>query len=214
MSSDFDPQRTQPLGPGFDPQRTQPYTPNTPGFDPQRTQPYNPTFDPQRTQPLPPGADFGRPQPFVPPPGGQSFDPKRTQVIGGGAAPGKEATFDPTRTQIYQGPGVSPLLRQAPQNRKIVGWLVSFTLHPNGVDFRLYEGRNTIGTDHRCDIVINDPAASGHHLTILYRAGEFLFRDELSTNGTFVNGEMQNEGKLRDGDVIKVGNTEFRFRTI
>ncbi|MCX8111765.1 MAG: FHA domain-containing protein [Bacteroidia bacterium] len=142
--------------------------------------------------------------------GAQPFDPKRTQIVSseGSALP------DPTRTQIYQGPGASPQPRQAPQNRKIVGWLISFSLHPNGVDFRLYEGRNTIGTDPKCDIVIHDPAASGHHLTILYRAGQFLFRDELSTNGTFINGTMQNEGVLQDGDRIQIGHTEFRFRTV
>lgn len=178
----------------FDPQRTQPFGigGSASGGDPQRTQHY-----------VPPSTPPGQ--------GGQPFDPKRTQVVGGGTT---GTNFDPSRTQVYQGPGVSPQPRPAPQNRKIVGWLISFTLHPNGVDFHLYEGRNTIGTDPKCDIVINDPAASGHHMTILYRAGQYLFRDELSTNGTFINGVMVNDGMLQDGDMIRIGNTEFRFRTV
>ncbi|MEN3040597.1 MAG: FHA domain-containing protein [Bacteroidia bacterium] len=197
MTDNFDPQRTQPFSPG----------PIPPGqnFDPQRTQVYNPS------QPPIVGPDPNQVPSYSPPGGGgQIFDPKRTQVIGGGQA----GTFDPTRTQVYQGPGVSPQIRPAPQNRKIVGWLISFTLHPNGVDFRLYEGRNTIGSDPKCDIPLNDLGVSAHHLTILYRAGQFLFRDELSTNGTFINGEMVNEGTLKDGDIIRIGNTEFRFRAV
>lgn len=175
-----------------------------------RTQGMPERVDPDRTQfmgsPPPPAV------PGTPGPGAAPFDPKRTQVVGGGtpgAAPG-----DPKRTQVYQGPGVSPVQRQAPQNRKLVGWLVSFTLHPNGVDFRLYEGKNTIGSNPNSDIVLNDPGVSGLHMTILYRAGKYRFKDEFSTNGTFVNGEMVEEGELHDGDILKLGETELRFRTI
>lgn len=169
--------------------------------------------DPKQTQPL--GSQSGsfpdpqRTQHYVPPPtfsANEPFDPRKTQVMG--PTPG----FDPTKTQVYQGPGAIPQLRPAPQNRKLVGWLISYTLHPNGVDFRLYEGRNLLGSDPKCDILLNDPKVSGHHLTILYRAGQFIFRDELSTNGTFINGIMVNEGSLQDGDVIRVGDTELKLR--
>lgn len=184
------------------------------GFDPKKTQPYNPGIpapnpDLQRTQHFPPPG-FPTPEPQ----GGQPFDPKRTYVANPGmpAYPMPGQPFDPTRTQVYEGPGVSPQQRSAPQNRKIVGWLISYTLHPNGVDFRLYEGRNTLGSDHKCDIIIRDPKVSGHHLTILFRAGQFLFRDELSTNGTLINGAMANEGVLQDGDYLQLGDTILRFR--
>ncbi len=176
-----------------------------------RTQPRPERIDPERTQfmgsPPPPPVPGASPNP-----GAAPFDPKRTQVVGGGV-PGA-APADPKRTQVYQGPGVSPVQRQAPQNRKLVGWLVSFTIHPNGVDFRLYEGKNTIGSNPTCDVVLNDTGVSGHHLTILYRAGKYRFKDEFSTNGTFVNGEMVEEGELQDGDILKLGETELRFRTV
>ncbi len=174
-------------------------------FDPKKTQPYSGEESPKvdRTRILGvPGS--GEATPGSPPP----FDPKRTHVMGQGGA-----AVDPGKTQIYQGPGVSPQ-RQVPQNRKLVGWLVSFTLHPNGVDFRLYEGRNTIGSRPDCDIVLQDAQVSGHHLTILYRAGKYRFKDELSTNGTFVNGEMVDEGELQDGDILKIGTVEMKFRTV
>ncbi len=194
----------------------------------------NEPFDPQKTQPIQAGqesfgpsginpADLGRTQvmgptspvsssslPGTPP---APFDPKKTQVMPTGPA---SAGFDPTKTQVYQGPGVSPAQRPAPQNRKLIGWLVSFTLHPNGVDFRLYEGKNTIGTSPACDIILQDPQVSGHHLTLLIRPGSdtVRFKDEFSTNGTLINGTPLDEGVLRDGDIIKVGNTELRFRSV
>ncbi|HAI76461.1 MAG TPA: hypothetical protein DCM08_09445 [Microscillaceae bacterium] len=101
------------------------------------------------------------------------------------------------------------------QGRKLAGWLVSFTIDPNGADYRLYEGRNVIGSDQACDIIVpNDPAVSGKHLTILHRMGHFKFRDELSTNGTFVNDVFEEEGNLKDGDIIRIGDTIFKFRSI
>lgn len=125
------------------------------------------------------------------------------------------------KTQIFTGDApqttASPQVRQQPvqSGRKLVGWLVSFTIDVNGVDFRLYEGRNTIGSDPACDIVVsNDGAVSGKHLTILNRMGSFKFKDELSTNGTFINEVFEEEGNLKDGDTIKIGATIFKFRTI
>lgn len=135
-----------------------------------------------------------------------------------------ESTNQPTssqpgnlaKTQIYTGEETSagqPLPKAAP--RKLVGWLVSFTVDPNGADFRLYEGRNSVGSDSANDVVVrNDSAISGKHLTILYRMGGFKFKDELSTNGTYVNNAFTEEGDLKDGDTIRVGNTTFKFRTV
>jgi len=97
--------------------------------------------------------------------------------------------------------------------RKLVGWLVSFTMDALGTDFKLREGRNIIGSDGACDIVIPDSQVSGKHLTILYRMGDFKFKDELSTNGTFINEEFVEEGNLKDGDTIRIGQTIFKFRT-
>ncbi len=140
--------------------------------------------------------------------------------FGGGGSTGQS---DLGRTQIYGsqdsyggGSFSSDFQPSAPSiGRKMVGWLVSFTIDSNGADFRLYEGRNLIGSDTSCDIIVrNDAAVSGHHLTILHRMGQFKFKDELSTNGTFINDVFEEEGNLKDGDVVKMGDTIFKFRSI
>jgi hypothetical protein len=126
---------------------------------------------------------------------------------------------DLNKTQIFQGGNQNEEATfssmKNTSGRKLVGWLVSFTMDENGVDFRLYEGRNIIGSDPACDIVVaNDHTVSLKHLTILFRMGVYKFKDEMSTNGTFINEEFMEEGNLIDGDMVKVGNTVFRFRTV
>lgn len=122
------------------------------------------------------------------------------------------------KTQIAGAAGapetVDEAMLHSSADRKLMGWLVTFDRAPMGQDFRLREGRNVIGTAPDCDIRLDgDSNISGRHLTILFRLGEVLFRDELSTNGTFINGNLANEGRLRDGDVIRVGATHLLFRS-
>ncbi len=98
------------------------------------------------------------------------------------------------------------------QERKLVGFLVSYDLDERGKSFPLFEGKNLVGSDRGCDIVIeNIPAVSAKHLTILYRNNLFLFKDEFSTNGTYINGEMQSEGQLDKECVITIGGVRIYF---
>lgn len=132
----------------------------------------------------------------------------RTQIFTGGGSVDQNFGFPTNST-----PQFKPT--QASTGRKLVGWLVSFTIDPNGADHKLYEGRNLIGSDPMCDITVqNDAAVSSKHLTILHRMGHFKFKDELSTNGTFINDVFEEEGNLKDGDMIRIGDTIFKFRSI
>lgn len=101
------------------------------------------------------------------------------------------------------------------ENRRVVGWVISFTLASSGRDFRLYEGENRIGRDARCEIQLpGNPKISPVHLVIIYRNGYFSFRDENSDQGTFINGRRMESGVLHDRDEIIIGNQIFRFRTV
>ncbi len=61
------------------------------------------------------------------------------------------------------------------------------------------------------DVVVGDPATSGHHGRIEVRNGSFWISDLGSTNGTLVNGEPVIEKELSDGDMIAVGQNTMRF---
>ncbi len=95
---------------------------------------------------------------------------------------------------------------------KIVGWLISYTTNPDGEDNRLFAGYNRIGANPVCDIVLRDETVSGSHAIIVYRDGRFLIKDDLSRNGTFVNGrEISEAHPLQSYDQIRIGNTYMTF---
>jgi hypothetical protein len=97
-------------------------------------------------------------------------------------------------------------------DRQLVGWLVTFTGHPEGKDFRLRAGVNRIGARGQCDIIIDDDAVSSSHALIVCREGDCSIRDDFSTNGTFVNDVRVTETqKISSKDRLRIGNTELQL---
>jgi len=95
---------------------------------------------------------------------------------------------------------------------KLIGWIANFTRNPDGEDYRLRAGRTVLGANPNCDIVIEDEAVSGVHASIVYRNGRCFIKDELSSNGTFVNGvEVDEPRPLQSYDLIRIGNTTLTF---
>ncbi|MDR3261679.1 MAG: FHA domain-containing protein [Tannerella sp.] len=99
--------------------------------------------------------------------------------------------------------------------RKLVGWIVSYSFDKTGADFRLYEGRNEIGRNVECNITVPDKTMSGKHATILFKNDIFKIKDELSSHGTWVNGrDIEDEHvEIHDNDMIRLGETVFKFKT-
>jgi hypothetical protein len=100
--------------------------------------------------------------------------------------------------------------------RKLVGWMVSYTLNEFGIDFRLYEGQNTIGREINSNIRINgDNLISSKHGMILFRNGSLYYKDEMSTNPSFLNQNEIMPGetvRIKDGDTLRLGKNDFIFR--
>jgi hypothetical protein len=69
----------------------------------------------------------------------------------------------------------------------------------------------SIGRAPDNDVVVGDPATSGHHGRIEVRGGSFWISDLGSTNGTLVNGQPVIEQQLSDGDMIAIGQNTLRF---
>jgi pSer/pThr/pTyr-binding forkhead associated (FHA) protein len=115
---------------------------------------------------------------------------------------------------VLQKDGGEVVERQYRDARKLVGWLVTYSFDPMGADFRIYEGRNTVGRDVDCNITVPDRMISGKHATILFKNGIFKIPDELSSYGTLVNdNDIEDEHVvIRDNDAIKMGETVFKFK--
>ncbi len=96
----------------------------------------------------------------------------------------------------------------------IVGWLVPL----NGVNayqtWRLRPGLTKIGTAPPSDIVVNDGFMSTEHCTITSSPAGFTLHDGGSTNGCYVNDRKVAKQDLVDNDVIMLGKTNLKFKSI
>jgi FHA domain-containing protein len=73
-------------------------------------------------------------------------------------------------------------------------------------------GGVSLGRSADADIRLDDRYASGIHARVLNRSGGYFVEDMNSTNGTLLNSrELHGEAELTPGDVIRIGDTEFRF---
>ena len=64
------------------------------------------------------------------------------------------------------------------------------------------------------DIILRDPATSGHHARVERRGDQFWIVDLGSTNGTLVNGEPVQEKELSNGDRVTIGQNSVNFSLI
>jgi chromosome segregation ATPase len=71
--------------------------------------------------------------------------------------------------------------------------------------------RTTIGRTPDNDIRIDAEFISRHHAVVLLYGTKTVIEDLNSTNGTFVNSERINRRTLKEGDIVTLGKSEFRF---
>ena len=64
------------------------------------------------------------------------------------------------------------------------------------------------------DLILRDPATSGHHARVERRGVAFWIVDLGSTNGTLVNGEPIQEKELNHGDRITIGQNAVHFSVL
>jgi FOG: FHA domain len=73
-------------------------------------------------------------------------------------------------------------------------------------------GGLSIGRSKESDVQIEDRYASGFHARVFSRGGRHFVEDMDSTNGTLLNdATLKGEAELIDGDVVRIGDTEFKF---
>jgi pSer/pThr/pTyr-binding forkhead associated (FHA) protein len=93
--------------------------------------------------------------------------------------------------------------------------LIQFTESGAGIKLTLEKQRTTIGRDASNDISLDDELVSKEHAVLEIISTEegvtFLIQDLNSTNHTFVNDERVDLHKLKDGDLIRIGMSDFRF---
>ena len=82
----------------------------------------------------------------------------------------------------------------------------------SGRVFEIDTAALTVGRGDPNDIPLEDEFASTQHARLEARKDGVWVEDIGSTNGTVVNGtRIDGPWKLSPGDVIRVGDTDFRF---
>ncbi|MDH5368515.1 MAG: FHA domain-containing protein [Gammaproteobacteria bacterium] len=93
--------------------------------------------------------------------------------------------------------------------------IIQFTENGAGLKLSLEKQRTTIGRDAGNDIRLDDELVSKEHAVIEIISSEekveFFIQDLKSTNHTFVNDSPVDIHKLKDGDLIRIGMSDFRF---
>jgi pSer/pThr/pTyr-binding forkhead associated (FHA) protein len=75
----------------------------------------------------------------------------------------------------------------------------------------LLTDRTTIGRVDDNTFHIADASVSSHHCEVHLRGNEIFIRDLNSTNGTFINNDKINEGSLKPGQTLRLGQVELKL---
>ena len=130
-------------------------------------------------------------------PGAQLIDPDRNE------AAGTDPMIAATRRQLA---ARAPETYSAP----IPSGARLFRVGSNQA-FAMLDGSAMIGRDRDSDLVVPGPAVSRRH-GIVRRSPRGYVLTDVSRNGTYVNGRrVRGAQLLRTGDVVRIGDEEFRF---
>ena len=77
-------------------------------------------------------------------------------------------------------------------------------------EFDLSKEKVTVGRKPSNDIILDDPTVSGVHAAFLHMQHTYI-EDLSSTNGVKLNGKAVNKRQLNHGDIVLIGQHEFKF---
>lgn len=85
-----------------------------------------------------------------------------------------------------------------------------------GRELALPQGEPVLGRSSKADIFVGGNNVSGKHARLhVSEHGTVVVEDLESTNGTWVNGDrLLKPAQLSDGDVVRLGDVDLRFRSI
>lgn len=174
-------------------------------FDPFGAPASAPPTTPRQAAPAPP---------VTPTPPAASPRKKATEYIPGNRDPFAAPPAGPSPPAAAAAHNASQ--NQAAIGRRIVGWVITFDEHPDGLSFLLREGRNVVGRDTESDIAVGwDHTVSGTHAFLIWRLGRARVADANTQNGTFLNEEdVLGQIEVHDGDVLRVGRTRLLIRLL
>ena len=80
-----------------------------------------------------------------------------------------------------------------------------------GHQYKIKINQTMIGRSINADIQIDDDSASRDHAFIIRDGDGYRVRDNASKNGCFVNDAKVDDARIKDGDLLRIGKTIFKF---
>lgn len=96
----------------------------------------------------------------------------------------------------------------------ISGWLVVMSGEHKNKVFTFHEGKSKVGNGADCELRIQIESVSRHHAMIIAKDGNYTITDLNSTTGTYVNNFQISSREVIDGDIVKLGDIEFKFKCL
>ena len=96
----------------------------------------------------------------------------------------------------------------------VAGVLVAIEGELKGGVFKLFDGENKLGRSESNDVCLASKWISREHAMLVHQDGVFAIVPLTEKNRTYVNDREVDGAELSDGDVVRLGHTTFRFRSI
>lgn len=125
--------------------------------------------------------------------------------------PSKDA---PASAGAGGGAGRRTVLISEKRKPPVVGWFVAMSGDQKGEDFRLHDGKNTVGSGSDSQIALRDSTVSSQHASVRHEDGKFIMTDLDSSNGTFLNDRKVVREELNDNDTIRFGEVIVKFKRL
>lgn len=105
--------------------------------------------------------------------------------------------------------GITPVTLEAKLANGEASLVLTWVDHSWGVELR--PGLNRLGRNPTNDFRVPEGSVSSFHCEIEVQADLIMVHDLGSTNGSFINGIRVQDAELHVGDVLRLGNNEFKL---
>ena len=153
-----------------------------------------------------------------------SIGPSSPAVPPGQAAPssppaGPQTDGDVGRTQplaaVVKGdPATQVMVASQRPTTPVLGWLRGLNGKIRGESYEVRHGRNIVGSDETCSVVIPSQDILPKHVSIMANDRGFVATLLDSSNILEINDSPAESQPLVDGDLITLGPAKFRFRCL
>ena len=97
---------------------------------------------------------------------------------------------------------------------EVVAVLVAIDGELKGEVFKLYDGENKLGRSPVSDVVLTSRWISRDHAVLVHQQGVFAIVPLSERNPTYLNDREVDGAELSDSDVIRLGHTTLRFKSV